>query len=159
MFKPTQGEIWLPRTSFQICFGYLVPPADRWEQPTPLQGSDQPGLHHPPPRPPPTSDCTVRPTTTHKSSNHWLIHKFLNKQVLGPWRKFKISNFKNISTGFLHFLPVFCFFVFLTWTILKVFIEFMTILLLFYVLVFWPQGMWDLSSSTRDQTALRALKG
>ena len=38
------------------------------------------------------------------------------------------------------------------WTIFKVFIEFVTILLLFYVLVFWPQGMWDLSSLTRDRT-------
>ena len=38
------------------------------------------------------------------------------------------------------------------WTILKVFIEFVTILLLFYVLVFWPRGMWDLSSPTNDQT-------
>ena len=35
---------------------------------------------------------------------------------------------------------------FLMWTIFKVFIEFVTILLLFYVLVFWPWGMWDLSS-------------
>ena len=32
---------------------------------------------------------------------------------------------------------------------LKVFIEFVTILFLFYVLVFWPQGMLDLSSLTR----------
>ena len=38
------------------------------------------------------------------------------------------------------------------WTILKVFIEFVTILLLFCVLVFWPRGMWDLSSPTRDRT-------
>ena len=38
------------------------------------------------------------------------------------------------------------------WTILKVFIEFVTILLLFYVLIFWPRGMWDLRSLTRDQT-------
>ena len=29
--------------------------------------------------------------------------------------------------------------------IFKVFIEFVTILLLRYVLVFWPEGMWDLS--------------
>ena len=28
--------------------------------------------------------------------------------------------------------------IFLVWTIFKVFIEFVTILLLFYVLVFWP---------------------
>ena len=27
--------------------------------------------------------------------------------------------------------------------LLKVFIEFVTILLLFYVLVLWPQGMWE----------------
>ena len=37
-------------------------------------------------------------------------------------------------------------------TIFKVFIEFVTILLLFCVLTFWLQGMWDLSSSTRNQT-------
>ena len=35
---------------------------------------------------------------------------------------------------------------FLMWTVLKVFIEFVAILLLFYVLFFWPRGMWDLSS-------------
>ena len=38
----------------------------------------------------------------------------------------------------------------LTWTIFKVFIEFVTILLLFYVLVSWPQGMWNLDPLTRD---------
>ena len=39
------------------------------------------------------------------------------------------------------------------WTIFfKVFIEFVTILLLFYVLVLWPRGMWDLSCPTRDRT-------
>ena len=32
------------------------------------------------------------------------------------------------------------------WTIFKVSIQFVTILLLFYVLVIWPRGMWDLSS-------------
>ena len=30
------------------------------------------------------------------------------------------------------------------------FIGFVTILLLFYVLLFWPRGMWGLSSPTRD---------
>ena len=51
----------------------------------------------------------------------------------------------------LHWI---CFFlkIFLMWTIFKVFIEFVTILLLFYVSVFWPRGMWDLSSTTRDWT-------
>jgi len=41
---------------------------------------------------------------------------------------------------------------FLMWTIFTIFIEFVTILLLFYVLVFWSRGMWDLSSPTRDRT-------
>ena len=38
------------------------------------------------------------------------------------------------------------------WIILKVFIEFVTILLLFYDLVFWLQGMWDPSTPTTEQT-------
>ena len=37
-------------------------------------------------------------------------------------------------------------------TKLKVFIEFVAILLLFYVLYFWLQGMGDLSSPTRGRT-------
>ena len=37
------------------------------------------------------------------------------------------------------------------WTIFKVFTEFVATLLLLYALVFWPQGLWDLSSLTRDQ--------
>ena len=44
------------------------------------------------------------------------------------------------------------FFFFLMWTIFKFFIEFVTILLLFYVLVFCPWGMWNLNSPTRDFT-------
>ena len=43
------------------------------------------------------------------------------------------------------------------WTIFKVFIEFVTILLLFYVLVFWFRGMGDLSSPTRDQTQIPCI--
>ena len=38
------------------------------------------------------------------------------------------------------------------WIIFKVFIEFVAILLLSYALVFWPQGLWDPSHPTRDQT-------
>ena len=41
---------------------------------------------------------------------------------------------------------------FLMWIIFKVFIEFVTILFLFYVLVFQPQNMWDLSYLIRDRT-------
>ena len=36
------------------------------------------------------------------------------------------------------------------WTIFKVLIDSVTTLLLLYVLAFWPQAMWDLSSLTRD---------
>ena len=35
---------------------------------------------------------------------------------------------------------------------LKVFIEFVTVSFVFYVLLFWPQGIWELSSSTKDRT-------
>ena len=44
-------------------------------------------------------------------------------------------------------------------TILKVFIEFVTVLLLSSVLVFWPQGIWDLHSLTRDQTCTSYIQG
>ena len=43
------------------------------------------------------------------------------------------------------------------WTIFKVFIEFVTISLLFYVLGFWPWGMWDLSSLARDWTCIPCI--
>ena len=46
---------------------------------------------------------------------------------------------------------------FLMWIILKVFIEFAVILLLFYVLAFWPQGMWNPSSLTRDWTGTACI--
>ena len=46
---------------------------------------------------------------------------------------------------------------FLMWTILMVFTEFVTILLLFYVLVFWSRGMWDVSSLTKDQTHIHCI--
>ena len=53
-------------------------------------------------------------------------------------------------------IPLNCmgFFFFFFWCgpFLMVFVEFVTIRFLFYVLVFWPQGMWDLSSPTRDWT-------
>ena len=42
------------------------------------------------------------------------------------------------------------FFFLLMWTVFKVFIEFVAILFLFYALVFWPWGMWDLNSLGRD---------
>ena len=49
-------------------------------------------------------------------------------------------------------------FFFLMWTIFKVCIEFVTILLLFYVFIFWPQDTWDLSSPTRYQTCTPSIR-
>ena len=43
--------------------------------------------------------------------------------------------------------------------IFKVFIEFVTIMLLFYVLGFWPLSIWDLSSQPGIQHAPFALEG
>ena len=45
------------------------------------------------------------------------------------------------------------------WTIVKVFTEFFNILLQFYVLVFWPRGIWDLSSGPGIKPASLALEG
>ena len=45
------------------------------------------------------------------------------------------------------------------WNFFKVFIEFVAVLLLLYVLVFWPGDMWDLSSLPRDQTHTPTLEG
>ena len=44
------------------------------------------------------------------------------------------------------------------WTIFKVFVEFITILLLFHILFFGPRGMWDLSSQAREPVP-SALEG
>ena len=49
------------------------------------------------------------------------------------------------------FWILFSLFFFLMWTVFKVFIEFVTILLASRF-GFWPRGMWDLSSPTRDGT-------
>ena len=46
---------------------------------------------------------------------------------------------------------------FLMWTIFKDFIEFTTVLLLFYLLVFWWRDMWDLISPTRNQTHIPCI--
>ena len=69
---------------------------------------------------------------------------------------FQTYNFLWPPTFFLRF------FFFLIWTIFKVFIEFVTILLLFYGLDFccccpWSQGMWDFRSPTRDWIGTSSL--
>ena len=59
--------------------------------------------------------------------------------------------------AFLSLLPVFKK-IFLMWTILKLF-DFATVLLLFHVLVFWPQGIWGLSSLTRNLSTYTPYTG
>ena len=56
-----------------------------------------------------------------------------------------------------YFNIFFC--LFLMWTIFKVFIEFVTILLLFHVLVFWPQSIWNFSTQPGIKPAPPALEG
>ena len=79
---------------------------------------------------------------------HWLftMHLILcfYSEASTFFKNFKYIDFsvKTLKTLFLFFDVDHFFF--------KVFIEFVTILLLFYVLVFWPRGMWDLSSPNRD---------
>ena len=59
---------------------------------------------------------------------------------------------------------LFIFFIkdFFMWTILKFFIEFATILLLFHGFCFWVffslRGMWDLSFLTRDRTCTPCIR-
>ena len=48
---------------------------------------------------------------------------------------------------------------FLMWTVFIVFIEFVIILLLFYVLALWPQGLWYVSSPIWTEPIPSALKG
>ena len=45
------------------------------------------------------------------------------------------------------------------WTIFKVFIEFVTMLLLFYVLVFWPEACGILAPQPGTEPAPPALEG
>ena len=61
-----------------------------------------------------------------------------------------INSFPPIINAWQHDSTCF-FFTVLLWTIFKVFIKSVTVLILFFqVLAFWPRGMWDLISLARD---------
>ena len=62
------------------------------------------------------------------------------------------SQFLHGTLHSMHFILFLIYKILKVWAILNIFIEFVTKLLLFHVLVFWPQAMWDLNSPTRDQT-------
>ena len=63
-----------------------------------------------------------------------------------------LSHFSHVRLFMIQWNYNQFFLSFLMWAIFKVFIEFVTTLLLFCVLVFWPQGMWYLSSLTKGGT-------
>ena len=64
----------------------------------------------------------------------------------------------HLFFSFSLYFKVFLY-LFLMWTLFKVFIEFVTILFLVYVLVFWPWGMWDVSSPSEVKPEPPALEG
>ena len=66
--------------------------------------------------------------------------------------------FSAVHTSFGDLIHWCLLFFFLMWIIVKVFIEFVTTSLPFYVLVFWPRGMWDLSCPTRDWTRAPCIR-
>ena len=68
-----------------------------------------------------------------------------------------ITNCELITRWYVPLIVSLFFFFFFDVDNFKVFIEFFTVLLLFYVLVFWPRSIWDPSSLTRDQA--HALEG
>ena len=84
-----------------------------------------------------------------KIRQNWLSKWMIQDNYLSFHSSFSFSFF--FKKGFL-------FFCFLMWTIFKVFTDFFTILLLFYVLDFWLQGMWNLGSPTRDWTHITCLQ-
>ena len=92
------------------------------------------------------SDCHAAPVTAK--------HQTVIRVNLGVWvwiLKLLQPN-RVYLEGFRKFSSKFCLLLLLLWTIFKVLIEFVTELLLFCVLVFWPRGMWDPSFQTRDRT-------
>ena len=84
----------------------------------------------------------------------WFLELKILERPFGPaslpWSKTPEKSQAKLSReSTAHFFQFFFFF--LMWTILKVFIEFVSILLLF-IFWFWLWGMWSLSSLTRDGT-------
>ena len=70
---------------------------------------------------------------SHTGGGCGLCNKYLFQLLHGLWAK---SCFPTLLSVFVFFFKHGPFF--------KVFIEFVTILLLFYGLVFWPEGTWEL---------------
>ena len=89
------------------------------------------------------------------SSQHW--------QKAASWLC-DLSFWEDFMPGLMFFpdsleILYFSLKIFFICTIIKVFIEFVTILLLIYILVFWPRAMWDLSYPIRDWSCTPASGG
>ena len=72
-------------------------------------------------------------------------------------RKLPLGKWERAALAASFFLRLFFFFFFM-WTIFKAFIEFVTILLLLYVLVFWTGDMWNLATRPGIEPAIPALE-
>ena len=73
---------------------------------------------------------------------------WLETLPVAPFKHARLTDIRGIFP-FLFF-KIF----FLMWTIFKVFTEFVTKLLLFYLLFFWLRGKWDLNSRSGIELAL-----
>ena len=71
-------------------------------------------------------------------------------EVKGAWRAIRQLIYYFFSSQIWFFFS--CLEFFGMWSIFKVFIEFVAILLLFYALVFWSRNMWGLNFPIRDWT-------
>ena len=85
------------------------------------------------------------------------VHSFLSVFQILQDKKFNVKTTRTRSTWTLRshadgMHSIFFWMPFWCGPFLKIFIEFVTIFLLLYVLDFWPLGMWDLSSPSRNQT-------
>ena len=85
-----------------------------------------------------------------QKENSYLLHFLIFHACTQCFGYVVLFNTSDSPIRFLCFFKIFFFP--LMWTVFKVFIEFLTILLLFYILLFWLGGTWDLSSLTRDRT-------
>ena len=90
-------------------------------------------------------------------SGHWvrkksknIVHAFWKNLAQKSDRHGRISDLASKGFIYLGGVFVFNFFFNFSYLFLKVFIESVAVLLLFYVLTVWPQGTQDLSSPSRE---------
>ena len=88
----------------------------------------------------------------------------LTKYFIGPYELRSCFNESLLSCMYIFMWFIIYYlifkkrFFFLMLSIFKVFIEFVTMLLLFFASVFWSGGMWDLHPLTREEPVPLALE-